>query len=148
MIKSYNLSALLNGTPWNVTVMGRTDFSNNPSAMLVSVSPYSRSNWIPVRKLIIAILDGYELWNVAIYILPDRSIQSVKCPTQIHEYPLPDTACQQKAQAGLSFGSSSADGGFGALGGFVELQWGGRNWEEVRYLLPLRLSTIHTGSIP
>lgn len=97
------------------------DPAKNPPTIIVSVFPHSRTNWTPVRTKIISILHEFKLWDVGVHILPDRIVRA----GDGSDAALPDTACQQKAQAGLSLGLNLPKSGSGTLGGFVELQWQG-----------------------
>lgn len=93
IIRSFN-----NLNEWNALECYRYGKDSNPSnnclVVILSVSPLSRSNWTPVRNQIVAILDEFGLWDVAVYINPDQIVQGTH-PFDLQERVLPpETACQ------------------------------------------------------
>ena len=44
---------------------------DNPPAVLLNVNPDSQLDWTPTRNRIVDILDSFELWDVAVYIMPE-----------------------------------------------------------------------------
>lgn len=44
---------------------------DNPPAVLLNVNPDSQFYWTPTRNRIVDILDSFELWDVAVYIMPE-----------------------------------------------------------------------------
>lgn len=108
---------------------GREDNpTHNPLAVLLSLYPDSQADWTPIRNHMVVILDSFELWDVAVYIIPDVIFRGFG---PIPKSLLPDTACKEKVQAGLSVGLSTAEGDAGTLGGFVEIQHQDGTWKKL-----------------
>lgn len=47
------------------------DCTRNPPAVLLDVKPDSQLDWTPTRNRIVDILDSFDLWDVAVYIMPE-----------------------------------------------------------------------------
>lgn len=108
---------------------GREDEpSKNPTAVVLSVHPVLPADWTPTRNVIVSILDRFELWHVAVYIVPDVLFRGVELKGQASVL---ETDSAEQGKAGVSVGLSFPECSSGTLGGFVEIEHPDGGWKKV-----------------
>jgi hypothetical protein len=96
--------------------------TENPVTVVVSVEKRSTSEWSTGIRQIKVILRGFGVTDVDILFRKDEIRRHVENPD------LPQAACTEFAQPGVSLGIHSSTAGSSTLGGLVELQFSDQKW--------------------
>lgn len=96
--------------------------TENPVTVVVSVEKRSTSMWSVEMRGIKVILRGFGVTDVDILFRKDEIRRHVENPD------LPQAACTEFAQPGVSLGIHSSTAGSSTLGGLVELQFPDQKW--------------------